>query len=170
VYSPSPKHTSRNRQPHTGEVVNGVLRRVRDADGFSMPEILAVLAIIGILAAIAIALFSSQPAKAMGARAKEEGRAAATAAQAIATDSGGDYSSLSPAELNKEEPQLRITPSPSEPWVESAKGQGSEYEIVIKTPSGDEFKIAQNPSGEVSRTCANATTKAPCAGAESGSW
>lgn len=143
---------------------------MRDTDGFSLPEILVVLAIIAILAAIALAAFGSQPAKATGARAKEEGRAAAIATQAIATDNGGDYSSVSPAELNREEPQLPITPSSSEPWVQSARGQGGEYEIVIRTPSGDEFKIAQNPSGEVSRTCTNATTKAPCAGAESGSW
>lgn len=135
-----------------------------------MPEILTVLLIIGILAAIAVALFSSQSAKAMGARAKEEARGAVTAAQAIATDNGGTYSSLSASELNKQEPLLRITPSASEPWVESARGQGNEYEIVIKTPSGDEFKIAQNPAGEVSRTCANATTKASCAGAEGGGW
>jgi prepilin-type N-terminal cleavage/methylation domain-containing protein len=143
---------------------------MRATDGFSMPEILAVLTIIAILAAIAVALFSSTPAKAMGARAKEEARSAATAAQAIATDNGGDYTGLSAAELNQEEPQLPIAESGGEPWVASARGQGSEYEIVIKTPSGDEFKIAQNPSGEVSRTCSNATTKAPCAGAQSGSW
>ena len=170
MFSPSPKRRSRSRRSHSGEIVSGLSRRTRDAAGFSLPEILTVLLIISILAAIALALFSSQSAKAMGARAKEEARGAVTAAQAIATDNGGSYSSLSPAELNKQEPELRIAASPSEPWVESAKGQGSEYEIVIKTPAGDEFKIAQNPAGEVSRSCANATTKASCAGAEGGGW
>lgn len=170
MFSPSPKRRSRSRRSLAVEVVSGVPRRTRDAAGFSLPEILAVLLIIGILAAIAVALFSSQSAKAMGARAKEEARGAVTAAQAIATDNGGTYSSISPSELNKQEPLLRTTPSATEPWVESAKGQGSEYEIVIKTPSGDEFKIAQKPAGEVSRSCANATTKASCAGAEGGGW
>ncbi len=170
MFSLSAQRSSRHRQRKTAERPSGLGRLTRESAGFSMPEILAVLLIIGILAAIAIAVFSSQPAKAMGAHAKEEARLAQTTAQTIATETGGDYSGLSPAELNRTESALSVTPSTTEPWVSSAEGKDGEYEIVIKTPSGDEFKIAQNPAGEVSRTCANATTKQACAGAESGSW
>lgn len=170
MFSSQPQCSLREGQLRRTEVLTGLRRRAAETAGFSMPEILAVLAIIGILAAIAVALFTSQPAKATGAQAKEIARSASTAAQAIAAENGGSYDNVSPAELSREEPSLRITANASEPYVSAAQGNGSEYEIVIKAPDGDEFKIGQKPTGEETRTCENPVTKAACAGAESGSW
>jgi prepilin-type N-terminal cleavage/methylation domain-containing protein len=170
VFSSSPRRSSRQPRLYDTGAPTGLRARTAADAGFSMPEILAVLVIVAILTAIAIGVFSSQPAKAMSAHAKELARTAATAAQTLAADDSGSFDKVTPAELNRAEPTLRITASGGEPYVSAARGEGSEYEIVIKAPNGDEFKIGQKPTGETSHTCVNPSSKAPCAGAESGSW
>jgi prepilin-type N-terminal cleavage/methylation domain-containing protein len=148
---------------------NRLLRGAGDSAGFSMAEVLAVILIVGILVAIALALFSSGAARANDANAKQLARTADTTAQVIANDSG-TLTGLSPKELNEKEATVPIAPSSDEPYVSAASGDGSEYEITIKAPSGDEFEIGRNAAGEVSRTCTSAKGRTDCDGAATGSW
>jgi prepilin-type N-terminal cleavage/methylation domain-containing protein len=170
VFSYSSQRRSWSFQRRHAVILNRVRQRAEHAEGFSLPEILAVLLIIGILVAIAIPAFAAQTGKAADAPAKELAAAADTTAQTIATDNSGEYSNVTATELNKHEPLIRIAPSTTEPYVSAATSSKSEYSITVKAPNGDEFTIARNATGEITRSCASPVTKTGCAGAPTGSW
>ena len=68
------------------------LRRTAEEEtGFHSIELLVVILIIGILAAIAIPSFLNQKGKANDASAKELARTAQTTMETIATDNNGSY-------------------------------------------------------------------------------
>ena len=78
------------------------MNRLRREDGFSLVELLVVVLIIAILAAIAIPLFLRQRNKAYMADLQSTLRNAATIAEGIASLNNGSYASLTPASLTAE--------------------------------------------------------------------
>src|SRR5436189_485178 len=68
------------------------VRPDRRDDGFTLVELLVVMAVLALLAAIAIPTFFSQTDKARDASAKSAARTAETAAEIVATDNDGKYS------------------------------------------------------------------------------
>jgi prepilin-type N-terminal cleavage/methylation domain-containing protein len=79
-------------------------RRSNRQAGFTLVELLTVLGIIGVLAAIAVPQFSSRQGKAFDARLKQDARNAATAQEAYFTDNltyfSGGCESLPGAKLS----------------------------------------------------------------------
>jgi type IV pilus assembly protein PilA len=138
--------------------------------GFTFVELLIVILIIGVLAAIAIPSFLGQKSKAWDAQAKELARTAETTAETISTDDNGGYEKITTKELHAYEPTIRISASGGEAYVSEAVPHKSEYSVTATAENGDEFTITRNSKGEISRQCKSAAGKADCAGSSSSSW
>jgi type IV pilus assembly protein PilA len=138
----------------TGRCSAADVPRVRSDAGFTLVEVLTVVVIIGVLAAVALPTFLGQKQKATDSAAKELARTAQTAAEAYSTDHNGSYSKLSVAELQAVEPTLKDTSTAELTGAEAlAEGQG----YVVETQSagtGHTFSIERTAGGETVRSCA----------------
>jgi type IV pilus assembly protein PilA len=134
--------------------------------GFTLIEVLVVILIIGILAAIAIPAFVNQRGKAQDASAKVQARTAETAAETYSTDHNGEYKEMSTAELQKIEPSLTETKYAKLLKAEGVKGGG----YVVESESiatKNKFAVERTAEGKILRKCEpKATSGCP----PSGEW
>src|SRR6266540_1455457 len=81
-------------------------RMTQEESGFTLVELLVVMLILGLLAAIAIPAFFNQRNKAKDADAKASVRTAETAMETFATDNNGKYTGVAVSNLTGIEPTL----------------------------------------------------------------
>jgi type IV pilus assembly protein PilA len=169
----NPSRTSRILQPSLARTLARLWKRSRDQSGFGLVEVLVVILIIGVLAAIALPAFLNQKTKAYDAAAKELVHSAAITAETIATDNNGQYTKVTAAELNKYEPTIQIAAGGGNAYVSTPiPPEANGYSVTATAAStGDEFTISKSSTGAMTRTCVSKKgSKTGCSGAEKSSW
>lgn len=125
-------------------------RRGEEA-GFTLVELLVVMLILGILAAIAIPAFFSQRDKGYDSDAKANVRTVQTAYETYAVDNDGSYNTSAIADLSAIEPT--ITDFAADMTI---TGTPTGYTIVGDSDSGNSFTLERTAAGALNYTCATA--------------
>src|SRR5919197_4113636 len=110
-------------------------RMAQEESGFTLVELLVVMLILGILAAIAIPAFFNQRNKATDSQAKTSARTAETAIETYATDHAGKYTGATAAGLKAIEETL------NDADLQTPYATDTTYTVAVKTagPSGFYF-------------------------------
>ena len=138
-------------QPHLKKVT---ARLSQEERGVTLVELLVVLIIIGLLAAIVIAAFANQQDKAHDADAKTHARSAQTAMESFYVDMKS-YAGVTRADLEEQQTSLRDAPS-----LAIVTATSNEYEIEVSSNSTNPvtFRVHRLPTGTIERSCSPANT------------
>jgi type IV pilus assembly protein PilA len=140
-------------------------RGASEQAGFTLIEVLVVILIIGILAAIAIPSFLNQSHKAQDSQAKVIARDAQLAIETYATNNSGSYSGADVAALTAIDPTLAGTGSNTASLISVTGANASNYTVIASDPgTSNQFSVVKTGSA-ISRLCSGSG-----GGCSGGSW
>ena len=146
------------------------LQSIGGEDGFTLIEILVVILIIGVLAAIAIPSFLNQTSKAFDASAKELAHSAQIAVEDYATDHSGNYTGLTAAALPTYDSTIQTTSNGgNNAYVMGVtNATANSYTVTTSSANGSETFSITRLNGMITRTCTPSSGQH--GGCNSGTW
>ena len=143
-------------------MLNKLRTRSAEESGFTLVELLVVMLILGILAAIAIPAFFSQRDKAKDSDAKAQVNTAQTAMETCATDNNGSYALCDLTKLRAIEPTIRATGV-------AVTTTSNSYTITVPSQTTNTFGVSRTSAGALTYPCSvPATGGNPNAGCPAG--
>jgi type IV pilus assembly protein PilA len=143
----------------------GQSQRVGAEEGFSLIELLVVVLIVGVLAAIAIPSFLNETTKANDSAAKTQVGALQTTMKVFAMENSGSYEGATLAKLQTIEPTLRDkTTAVAGPITHLS---ATSFTIASEAVGSGEVFTLESENGAVTRSC-SPSGKGGCPA--SGNW
>jgi type IV pilus assembly protein PilA len=123
-------------------------------------ELLVVMLIVGVLAAIAIPSLFNQRDKARDADAKAAVRTAETAMETYGTDHNGSYNGATAVDLTGIESALTgvdlADPVPGSAAGPPADNPQNSYTVSVTSDTGNVFSVTRHATGATEATCSTA--------------
>jgi type IV pilus assembly protein PilA len=140
-----------------------------EESGFTLVELLVVVLVIGILAAIALAMFGSQKQKGQDADAKSNASALVGAVDRCYVDTG-DFTACDGVGPNDELGDTNLPIGTGRGQVSVTTATFNTFSVTATSGAGDHFIVSQGPTSEQTHTCDAGAAGNDGGGCTNGSW